>query len=187
MKWIENLADRQTPSWLGLPNNAEKVLLTTRGTDLISELLKMQQLEDDDELAYSPDDNLESQTKQEDGRPSWMKTLHNSALTWLELLPKSLNTLRRTVENIKDPLYRYFEREVSTGAKLLQTVVSDLQDVVLICQGEKKQTNYHRTMLSELIRGILPVSWKQYTVPFGCTVIQWITDFRYDINFDLVI
>lgn len=52
LKWIESLADRQTPAWLGLPNNAEKVLLTTRGTDLISKLLKMQQLEDDDELAY---------------------------------------------------------------------------------------------------------------------------------------
>lgn len=25
LKWIENLSDRQTPSWLGLPNNAEKV------------------------------------------------------------------------------------------------------------------------------------------------------------------
>lgn len=31
LHWIEGLADRQTPSWLGLPNNAEKVLLTTRG------------------------------------------------------------------------------------------------------------------------------------------------------------
>lgn len=31
LHWIESLADRQTPSWLGLPNNAEKVLLTTRG------------------------------------------------------------------------------------------------------------------------------------------------------------
>ncbi|XP_049288218.1 dynein heavy chain, cytoplasmic isoform X3 [Anopheles funestus] len=178
LKWIEALADRQTPSWLGLPNNAEKVLLTTRGTDLISKLLKMQQLEDDDELAYSNDESLDTmQTRQEDGRPSWMKTLHNSALTWLELLPKSLATLKRTVENIKDPLYRYFEREVSSGAKLLQTVVSDLQDVVLICQGEKKQTNYHRTMLSELVRGILPAGWRRYTVPAGCTVIQWITDF----------
>lgn len=25
LKWIESLPDRQTPSWLGLPNNAEKV------------------------------------------------------------------------------------------------------------------------------------------------------------------
>lgn len=26
LKWIEELSDRQTPSWLGLPNNAEKVI-----------------------------------------------------------------------------------------------------------------------------------------------------------------
>uniref|UniRef100_A0A1B0B0C4 Dynein heavy chain, cytoplasmic n=1 Tax=Glossina palpalis gambiensis TaxID=67801 RepID=A0A1B0B0C4_9MUSC len=179
LKWIENLTDRQTPSWLGLPNNAEKVLLTTRGTDLVSKLLKMQQLEDDDELAYSVEECNEqaASQRQEDGRPSWMKTLHNSATAWLELLPKNLAILKRTVENIKDPLYRYFEREVTSGAKLLQTVISDLQDVVLICQGEKKQTNHHRSMLSELVRGIIPKGWKRYTVPAGCTVIQWITDF----------
>ncbi|XP_026482181.1 dynein heavy chain, cytoplasmic isoform X8 [Ctenocephalides felis] len=182
LKWIEGLADRQTPSWLGLPNNAEKVLLTTRGTDLVSKLLKMQQLEDDDELAYTSTDSDSSPTAQspggqEDGRPSWMKTLHASAATWLELLPKQLPTLKRTVENIKDPLYRYFEREVNSGAKLLQEVIHDLQDVVLICKGEKKQTNYHRAMLGELVRGMLPAGWRRYTVPRGCTVIQWVTDF----------
>lgn len=177
LKWIESLADRQTPAWLGLPNNAEKVLLTTRGTDLISKLLKMQQLEDDDELAYSVDESPTDLTAQIDGRPSWMKTLHNSAVTWLQLLPKSLQTLRRTVENIKDPLYRYFEREVNSASKLLLDVIHDLNDVLLICQGEKKQTNYHRTMLGELVRGIIPANWHRYTVPKGCTVIQWITDF----------
>ena len=31
LQWIENLPDTQTPSWLGLPNNAEKVLLTNKG------------------------------------------------------------------------------------------------------------------------------------------------------------
>lgn len=97
-----------------MPNNAEKVLLTTRGTDLISKLLKMQQLEDDDVLAYS------------------------SRLA--RVIAEEFK--ERTVENIKDPLYRYFEREVSCGARLLQTVVSDLQDVLLICQGEKKQTSF---------------------------------------------
>lgn len=135
LKWIESLADRQTPSWLGLPNNAEKVLLTTRGTDLISKLLKMQQLEDEDELAYSNEESLVTPREAEaDGRPSWMRTLHNSASTWLQLLPKNLPTLKRTVENIKDPLYRYFEREVNSGAKLLQDVIHDLEDIVLICQ-----------------------------------------------------
>lgn len=31
MQWVELLPDTQTPSWLGLPNNAERVLLTTQG------------------------------------------------------------------------------------------------------------------------------------------------------------
>lgn len=42
------------------------------------------------------------------------------------------------MENIKDPLYRYFEREVNSGAKLLQDVIHDLEDVVLICQVGKQ-------------------------------------------------
>ncbi|XP_031789302.2 dynein heavy chain, cytoplasmic isoform X5 [Nasonia vitripennis] len=183
LKWIESLSDKQTPSWLGLPNNAEKVLLTTRGTNLVSKLLKMQQLEDEDELAYCNEESLDTCKEAEsDGRPSWMKTLYNSASTWLQLLPKNLVILKRTVDNIKDPLYRYFEREVNSGSKLLQDVIHDLEDVVLICQGEKKQTNYHRTMLSELIKGILPVNWRRYTVPRGCTVIQWITDFSHRVS-----
>lgn len=31
MHWVEMMPDTQTPSWLGLPSNAEKVLLTTQG------------------------------------------------------------------------------------------------------------------------------------------------------------
>ena len=31
VQWVESLSDTQTPSWLGLPNNAEKVLLTNKG------------------------------------------------------------------------------------------------------------------------------------------------------------
>ncbi|XP_066987022.1 dynein heavy chain, cytoplasmic isoform X2 [Macrobrachium rosenbergii] len=177
LHWVENLSDRQTPSWLGLPNNAEKVLLTTRGTDMLGKLLKMQVLEDDDELAYGGDETPGTERKAVEGRPAWMVTLNQSALTWLSLLPEAVITLRRTLDNIKDPLYRYFEREVNSGARLLRIVKSDLNDVVLICKGEKKQTNYHRNMVSQLVKGIIPDQWKAYTVPRGATVIQWVTDF----------
>ena len=34
VQWVDKLAENQTPSWLGLPNNAEKVLLTTQGIRL---------------------------------------------------------------------------------------------------------------------------------------------------------
>ena len=76
----------------------------------------------------------DAQVQRDSGRPAWMRTLADSARTWLGLLPDSLATLRRTVDNIKDPLYRFFEREVNSGARLLLDVRQDLNDVLLICK-----------------------------------------------------
>lgn len=177
LHWIEALGDRQSPSWLGLPDNAENVLLTTRGTDLLAALLKMTVLDDDDELAYAgTDDHSGATDVSTQSRPSWMVTLQQSATTWLSLLPEKVTNLRRTHDNIKDPLYRYFEREVNSGSKLLKKVRTDLSDVILICKGEKKQTNYHRTMVSKLVKGIIPELWLTYTVPKTATVSHWATD-----------
>ena len=72
---------------------------------------------------------------------------------WLKMLPKSLEKLRRTQKNIKDPLYRYFEREVSLGANLLETVRADLHDVCEICRGARRQTNHHRLLTQALTKG----------------------------------
>lgn len=187
LHWTESLTGRQTPSWLGLPDNAEKVLLTNQTSQMISKLLKLQLLEDDDDLVYSETENVAGDkpkvvvkrrtSESIDGRPAWMRTLLSSSTNWLRLLPNSLPVLRRSADNIKDPLYRYFEREVNSASKLLDVVRRDLDDVIAICKGEKKQTNYHRVMLSELAKGIIPRHWKRYTIPAGCTVIQWVTDF----------
>jgi len=177
VQWVELLPDTQTPSWLGLPNNAERVLLTTQGVDMISKMLKMQMLEDEDDLAYAETEKKARTDSTSDGRPAWMRTLHTTASNWLHLIPQTLSHLKRTVENIKDPLFRFFEREVKMGAKLLQDVRQDLADVVQVCEGKKKQTNYLRTLINELVKGILPRSWSHYTVPAGMTVIQWVSDF----------
>lgn len=42
------------------------------------------------------------------------------------------------------------------GAKLLQDVRQDLADVVQVCEGKKKQTNYLRTLINELVKGAGP-------------------------------
>lgn len=68
---------------------------------------------------------------------------------------QSLGAMKRTVENIKDPLFRYFEREVNTGARLLMDVRRDLLDVMQVCQAEKKPTNHHRSMMADLVKGTL--------------------------------
>ena len=62
--------------------------------------------------------------------------------------------LRRTAENIKDPLFRFFEREVNTGHRLLMDVRHDLANVVLVCEAKKKQTNYLRSLTSDLAKGM---------------------------------
>merc|ERR1712020_59240 len=138
--------------------------------------------DDDEELAYQDgasdgQQSLEHRISQLDNRPSWMRSLHESVSNWLSSLPKSLNPLKRTAENIKDPLYRFYEREVNLGCKILKRVRSDLKDVILICKSEKKQTNDHRLIISDLTRGIIPKNWTLYKIPPNTTVIQWINDF----------
>lgn len=61
--------------------------------------------------------------------------------------------MKRSVVNIKDPLYRFFEREVNLGSRLLTEVRQDLSDLTMICQGQKKQTNHHRRLASNLNKG----------------------------------
>lgn len=53
----------------------------------------------------------------------------------------------------QDPMYRLFFREGSVGRKLLGQVQKDLADIVQVCQGELKQTNHLRTLMSSLTKG----------------------------------
>ncbi|XP_012938795.1 cytoplasmic dynein 1 heavy chain 1 [Aplysia californica] len=181
VQFVENMEGSQTPSWLGLPNNAEKVLLTTQGSSMIANLLRMQLLEDSEVSSHGGTPE-EHEKRLADGRPAWMRTLHTSVTAWLQLVPKALGGMKRTVENIKDPLFRFFEREVNAGAKLLADVRRDLMDMIKVCDGEKKPTNHHRSMMADLVKGIIPSSWRRYNVPAGLTVIQWITDFSMRIK-----
>lgn len=53
------------------------------------------------------------------------------------------------------------------GAKLLQDVRQDLADVVQVCEGKKKQTNYLRTLINELVKGmVIQISTSQCSLPF---------------------
>jgi dynein heavy chain 1 len=178
--WIDGLKQQQTPSWLGLPNSAEKVLLSSHSDDCVSKLLKLSVLdEEDEELAYEEDNSARSKQSDEskDSRPSWMRQLQQSVHEWILLLPKYLQPIRRTQENIKDPLFRFFEREINSGFKLLKTVQHDLNDVLEICLGNKKQTNYHRQLLKDLAKGLIPKNWRRYTVPKNLIVQPWLIDF----------
>lgn len=41
LEWVATLPDAQPPAWLGLPNNAEMVLLTSMARKLAADMLKL--------------------------------------------------------------------------------------------------------------------------------------------------
>jgi dynein heavy chain 1 len=189
LAWIDSLDhSSHSPSWLGLPSNAERVILHNLGQDMIRKLLRLQALEDEDEVLVtisqragdsSADSSLVSELSGGDVRPTYMKTLALDVENWLKYLPKHLDLLKRSVDNIKDPLFRYFEREINTASRLLSEVRRDLTELQLICDPEKrvKQTNYYREMVEKLAKELIPDHWIRYKVPKDMKVSNWIIDF----------
>ena len=56
-------------------------------------------------------------------------------------MPEPLKQMQRTANLITNPLFRFVEREVITGYKLLEQVRSDLRNVKEMCAGTIKSTN----------------------------------------------
>ena len=68
---------------------------------MMGKMLKMQMLEDEDDLAYDTKKEEQHTPTTSDAQPAWMRTLHTTACNWLQLMPQTVNPLKRTVENIK--------------------------------------------------------------------------------------
>lgn len=48
--WVGGLKDHSSPEWIGLPKNAENILLIVQGKECLAKLLKLQQVEDEEEV-----------------------------------------------------------------------------------------------------------------------------------------
>ena len=176
--WVETLPEKQSPAWLGLPNNAETILLTQHAKELVNKMMRMQQLDDDEpvDLHVGAKTGGGAKAVVGDVRPAWMRALSESVDGWLRSLPDKLPLLRRTAEGLKDPLFRFFEREVRLGSVILARVRADLCELREICHAQRKQTNQHREIGQQLVKGVLPSSWRRYSVPATITVSAWVGD-----------
>eukprot|EP01116_Phalansterium_solitarium_P005286 TRINITY_DN1679_c0_g1_i1.p1 TRINITY_DN1679_c0_g1~~TRINITY_DN1679_c0_g1_i1.p1 ORF type:complete len:4594 (-),score=1709.56 TRINITY_DN1679_c0_g1_i1:318-14099(-) len=173
-RWIDGLTLSQTPAWLGLPSNAETLLLINKGKAVFGKLLRLQTVEQDSSEA---DDSESAKDGATDRRPAWMVALKASIEAWLKTLPESLPLLTRTADNIKNPLFRFFEGEINRASKLLHKVRSDLAELILVCDGAIKPTNYTRALLTNLSKGVVPKDWRKYSVPNSISLGFWIRDF----------
>ncbi|GJE87844.1 dynein heavy chain protein 1 [Phanerochaete sordida] len=173
MSWVQNLPDREPPAWLSLPPTAERVIAIAQGNELLGKLRKMRMIADDDDEAATSGP-VKGQTTQQ---PAWMRQLYDRCKEWLEQLPAQFHGLDKQSGDNQDPLYRLFYRESSIGKKLLGQVRRDLGDVLKVCQGELKQTNHLRTLMSSLTKGTIPDHWRRYKVHKAMAVSEWTSDF----------
>jgi len=132
----------------------------------------MRMLDDDEEDAAQT-----SSSKSQSAQPAWMRTLLERCREWLALLPAKFATLSRPTGDNQDPLHRLFAREGEIGRKLLDQVRKDLADVVKVCQGDLKQTNHLRKLMSSLTKGTIPDHWRRYKVNKAMAVSGWIVNF----------
>lgn len=93
-----------------------------------------------------------------------------------EILPGQLQLLDRTAQSIKNPLFRFLEREVVVASQLLDLVRSDILALLELCQAKRKSTQQLKQLAEELHADIIPKKWRKYTVAnISCTA--WVTDF----------
>ncbi|KAJ7275553.1 dynein heavy chain domain-containing protein [Mycena haematopus] len=148
----------------------------------------MRMLADDDDDTTPTASSSKSQGSQQ---PAWMRTLLDRCRQWIEVLPAKFNTLAKQSSENEDPLHRLFSREGRIGRRLLVQVQKDLNDVIKVCQGELKQTNHLRTLMSCLTKGrdfflrqgfsntfvgTIPDHWRRYKVGKAMAVSGWIAD-----------
>ncbi len=57
------------------------------------------------------------------------------------MLPRELQTLKRVGALVKNPLFRFLERECSVLSSLLKRLHGDFELVLEVCNGERKSTN----------------------------------------------
>lgn len=182
LDWVSSLPEQQPPQWLALPPTAERVIAISQGVALLNKLVRMRQLADDDETVASSADargnaaGAPGQTSLQ--QPAWMTALGSNAQEWLNLLPTELMKFKGSTESMTNPLFRFWAREYRIGLELLKTVRNDLDEVVEVCQGHRRQTNHNRSLLNDLAKGTTPSAWRKYAVPRDTTLPQWIADLR---------
>lgn len=169
--WTKQLPNIESPAWSGLPLTVEKLNRVRQAESLIAST-RLLQGTDDDELQGSgqPGDGAA-------GRTHWLVSLQKKVTAFDDVLPAALPTLQRAGAMVKNPLFRFLERECRVLSGLLGTVRTDFQLVLEVCRGERKSTNHIKALAQSLHADAVPPHWRKYVVPDAMPAAEWLSDF----------
>ena len=95
---------------------------------------------------------------------SWKTSLATSAESWLQQLLTEVPPLQLSATQLRNPLHRYLNREVSLVRQLQNRVVEDLKSVLGVCTAQMKSTQPIRRLLRELSEDRIPEAWTDWYV-----------------------
>lgn len=133
---------------------------------MVTNLVLVQDTGDEETVATGDDD-----------KAAWLVSLQRTLDGHFENLPKNLEPMKRLGSLVKNPLFRFLEREVGVISALLETVHTDLKMVYEVCTGERKSTNKLKQLAKDLHSELVPNHWKKYTTLPSITASEWIRDF----------
>jgi dynein heavy chain 1 len=123
----------------------------------------------------------QAKTSSSSSQPTWMRQLETTAKEFLKNLDENLPGLDAGGNDVNDPLFRFFDREVALGQKLLGVIRKDLNELIGVCNGEVKQTNHLRSLIGEITKGsFLNFVWKISIniIPSLCHYLTFAFPFR---------
>ena len=168
LSWVQQLPEIESPQWSGLPLNVERLNRLKAADQLITNF-KLLQSTGEEEIQASTSLNTKS-----DGKAQWLTVLHKKIEIYLEMLPQKTLTMKRDANLVKNPLFRFLDREVQVLSALQTTISSDLTLILEICNGQRKSTNYLKKIAENLHADVIPTHWKKYVVPLTYTANDWI-------------
>ncbi|KAI9627037.1 hypothetical protein H4Q26_017565, partial [Puccinia striiformis f. sp. tritici PST-130] len=146
--WAQALSKREPPHWLSLPPNAEALISTTHTTRKLkatglsrhgaptqaqANLFQNFVTFIEDELVGEAPNQAKTSSDNTSSQPGRMRQME-----------------RTSKEFLKNPLFRFFEREIALGQKLLAVIRKDSIELIAVCNGEIKQTNPLTSLIGEI-------------------------------------
>ena len=171
LEWVNSLPSVESPEWSGLPNNAEKLVRETAARRFITEMNKIQGVEDEE---LSSSGATQSQA-------SWLTNVQEKGEKLLNSLPERVFSLQGGEDANNNPIYRFLKREVGIAMKLLARVRDDLAKLIEMCKGNIKSTNELREVAHQLFNDSVPKSWQVYP-SVELNVTEWILDLKNRVN-----
>ena len=174
--WVEGLDLEESPIWAGLPVSAEEVLNRQKITTLMRRLNRIQDVNDEEISEIKREEDEESsQTNQF----KWLKQLNMTANAYHDTLgATSLSETKVTTENIKDPMFRFINRENGLAHKLRSILLEDISGLKDMSDGSDTRVGQNiKKIGKDVFSGVIPLDWQKYKLPRGLNVTVFVEDF----------